>query len=354
MGYSKFERQTWHDEKVRRWTRDRRELWHYLCTSPHMDVSGSRIGCYVLDAMYAAADLSTVDNRWSPEQVEEEIAALQKIGRVLYDPETRLLLLRRYFKFNHPENPNVAKRAAADVAQLPFSETLLKGLREALLEYTKLTTEKKEPFCSVILDTIDERLQKEGNRVLTSNGLKPSERVTQTLPEGVETPLANPSRSRSRSRSRNRNRNQQTDAVATATGAADAAADVDKSEPKGGANTFLRRLMPVLREAGFHADDTDGSILKAIAKRGTVSQDDVEYAVRGLAALRDAGQLVDVLGVDRGEKLNLRILYAENGPRAGPQPIWNVAQQHYLKELQKEKAKPGMSSLADILKASGG
>ena len=109
--------------------------------------------------------------------------------------------------------------------------------------------------------------------------------------------------------------------------------------------------MPVLREAGFKADDTDGSILKAIAKRG-LDEDQVEYAARGLGLMRDAGELVDVLGVSRGDKLNLRILYAQEGPRAGPQPLWNVAVQRYVADLERREKRDrrGMRSVGEVMR----
>lgn len=175
MAYSKLERQFWNDEKVRRLPRDTRELYHYVMTSPHMDGPGGRLGCYVLDPMYAAADLSTPDHRWTPEMVEEQLRNLDQVhGRILYDSEARLLLILRHWKHNHPENPNVAKKAVADLAVLPFSETLFKGLLEASLKHLRQTSDSGNEWGSLITDAIRERIANEKGQ----NDLNPSPKGT--------------------------------------------------------------------------------------------------------------------------------------------------------------------------------
>src|SRR5690606_8097772 len=89
MAYSKFERHTWHDERFRGWKRDVRDMWKYILTSPHTN----RLGCFVLDPMYAAADLSAADDRWSEARAEAAIRELEQTGRIRYDWSTRLLLI---------------------------------------------------------------------------------------------------------------------------------------------------------------------------------------------------------------------------------------------------------------------
>lgn len=162
MAYSRIERQLWNDEKVRRMGRDTRELYWYLLTSPHMDGPGGRLGCYVLDPMYAAADISTPDYRWSPEKVEEELERLDhEFGRIVWDPETRLVLILRYWKYNPVANPNLARAAAQDYAELPFSETVSKRLLECCQTYLKPFTERLEPWGKIIEDAIRSRLDNE-------------------------------------------------------------------------------------------------------------------------------------------------------------------------------------------------
>lgn len=162
MAYSRFERQFWNDEKVRRMGRNTREVLYYVLTSPHMDGPGGRLGCYVLDPMYAAADLSTADCRWTPEMVEEELQRLdQEHGRIVWDPETRLVLILRHWKHNPIANPNVARAAAQDYAELPFSETVSKRLLESCETYLKRLTERGEAWGSIIEDAIRARLANE-------------------------------------------------------------------------------------------------------------------------------------------------------------------------------------------------
>ncbi|HEX6939811.1 MAG TPA: hypothetical protein VF158_10405, partial [Longimicrobiales bacterium] len=188
MAYSKVERQFWNDEKVRSWPRTRREVWMYLLTSPHMDRGGGRLGCYVLDPMYAAADLTCADWRPTPEEVEAELRELHRLGRIVWDPAVRVVLLLRFFQHNQPENPNVAKAAAKDVWEVPYSETVSKGLLEAVETYLPPTFGKGAPCASVIADEIRARIRKHG----TDSTLKGSGTVPQTLPQPFRNPEPEP------------------------------------------------------------------------------------------------------------------------------------------------------------------
>lgn len=118
-----------------------------------------------------------------------------------------------------------------------------------------------------------------------------------------------------------------TTAVANATGA-----DAPPVESNG-VGEWLGRLMPVLRECGFEADDTDGSILKHWHKRALATADDVEAAIRGTALLRIKGKLKAFEGC----KLSLRLLYARPKPNRPPElrPLWNEAIELYHRELEQ-------------------
>lgn len=189
MAYSKVERSTWNDERFRSWPRDTREVWLYLMTAPHMDRPGGRIGCYVLDPMYAAADLSCPDDRWTPERVEAQLELLQDEGRILWDPAARLVLLRNFFAHNRPENPNVAAAAAKDVEELPYSETLSKALMEAVREHLPDTFEGGKPLGAAIAAAVQERMERESQKRRNGANNNPSERVVGTLPEGLPQPF---------------------------------------------------------------------------------------------------------------------------------------------------------------------
>jgi hypothetical protein len=86
--------------------------------------------------------------------------------------------------------------------------------------------------------------------------------------------------------------------------------------------TILQRFMPVLRDAGFNADDTDGSILKRLNEQSR-PWTDIEAAILGLAYGRDHGMLQESHGIEPGQKLSLRLLYAKN--KTTYPPLWTDA-----------------------------
>lgn len=100
--------------------------------------------------------------------------------------------------------------------------------------------------------------------------------------------------------------------------------------------TIHQQAMPVLRELGFEAKKQDGSILKAMAKKG-LGWDKLEPAVRGLAAMRDEGGLREWMGLEPGEELSLRILYARDGPKDGAKPVWRVAEDRWYQQMAREQ-----------------
>jgi hypothetical protein len=177
MGYSKVERRSWNDEKVRCLRRDTREVWFYLLTSPHMEGPGGRLGAYVLDPMYAAADLSCSDDRWTPERVERELAELDGAGRIAWDPTARLVLLVNFFRHNQPANPNVVEAAALAVTEIPASRTVLERLRQSSMELLPAAFNSGKPLRGPIVDAVDRCL---GNLPL-DNALNRSESVTPTV-----------------------------------------------------------------------------------------------------------------------------------------------------------------------------
>ena len=103
------------------------------------------------------------------------------------------------------------------------------------------------------------------------------------------------------------------------------------------AQTVHAEFMPLLRNLGFAADDTDGSILKALEAKGR-EREAIEYAVRGLAAMRDDGQLRDAMGVTPTDQLTMRMLYADQGKHLGERPFWGAATDYYVKKLGQQRA----------------
>lgn len=156
MAYAKVEETFWHDPLVRSLTETGRHFFFYLITSPHRN----RIGCYVLDPLYAAADL-----QWSPERVSEGVAELVRRGRISWDAEHRVVFIRRHAKHNTLENQLVINGALADLRALPDT-LLLSDARAALEEY-------KRPHYRPLLDAL-------------------SQRLGQQLPQRLETPTPEP------------------------------------------------------------------------------------------------------------------------------------------------------------------
>ena len=121
MAYGKVQETFWHDPRMRASTERARHLFLYLLTSPHRN----RLGLYVLDDLYASSDL-----QWTEEDVQAARAELERIDRVRWDPEHRVVLLVRWFRHNTLENLNVVKGALADVRRLPETPLLLPMLEE--------------------------------------------------------------------------------------------------------------------------------------------------------------------------------------------------------------------------------
>lgn len=193
MAYSKVERRTWNDERFRAWPKRRRDMWQYLLTTPHLDQIGGRLGCFVLDPLYAMADLSAPDDRWTPEEVEEQLDALEKEGRIMRDPGARMVLLCNFFRHNRPENPNVVKAAIKDVDAIPFSLTLSKGLLEAVEKHLPKTFDKGQPLSPPLIEAIRSRIAREAATAAPKSRpraeKKGSERVPETVPEGLGQPF---------------------------------------------------------------------------------------------------------------------------------------------------------------------
>ena len=160
MGYSTLERSTW--QKLRRYTRDQRDLFLYLLANHHMEGGGGRLGAYVLDPWYAVADVSCVDDEWTPTRVQDTLRQLHERDRIVWDGEARVVLLVRFFKFsqNWPANPNAVTSIVAAVQALPPSVPVLERLRRAVVEYVPATfeNEQRSPRGAAIVAAIDQRL----------------------------------------------------------------------------------------------------------------------------------------------------------------------------------------------------
>lgn len=86
---------------------------------------------------------------------------------------------------------------------------------------------------------------------------------------------------------------------------------------------YLAHFMPILREVGLSADDTNGSIIKALAKRRAPPRA-MEEAIRGLPLVAS--------DMNEGE---LRWIYAANKDEIA-EPAWNKAKRAYIESQSGE------------------
>lgn len=127
MAYGKVSETFWHDDKIRALSESARYFMLYLMSCPH----GNRLGLFVLDPMYAAADVG-----WTADQVRDALAELSEAERVRWDPDNRVVFVRNFLKHNTLLNKSVVKGAENDLASVPDTPLLeeLAGVVRADLE----------------------------------------------------------------------------------------------------------------------------------------------------------------------------------------------------------------------------
>ncbi len=126
MPYGRVEDSYW--DNSRDFSRQARELGVYLLTSRHR----SRTGLFVMDPMYAAADLRCEDYSPSPKDVERSLGELEQVEMIVYEPVTRMVWIRRFLVHNPMQNPPVVASAISHLKTLPDSP-LLRSLHTAVL-----------------------------------------------------------------------------------------------------------------------------------------------------------------------------------------------------------------------------
>lgn len=130
MPYGKVEESFW--DFARGLSRPGRELMLFLLTCRHR----TRLGLFVLDPMYAAADLRCRDYTPTPRQIENALKELQAVEDpppILYDGETRVVWVRSFLRLNTLENHKVITGALSQLEGLPDTplfEQLLRSLKE--------------------------------------------------------------------------------------------------------------------------------------------------------------------------------------------------------------------------------
>lgn len=115
----------WDRRHFRRWSPATRRLWLHLLTGPRR----SLLGCTVLDPAESAGRLGA-----GPDEVVESLARVEEDGRILRDPDSDLVLVRRYLEFR-PLDTGDRRDAALLADSLPRSRTVLGALRRELTEH---------------------------------------------------------------------------------------------------------------------------------------------------------------------------------------------------------------------------
>ncbi|MDP2497917.1 MAG: hypothetical protein Q8W44_07985, partial [Candidatus Palauibacterales bacterium] len=113
----------WDRRDFRRWSPATRRLWLHLLTGRNL------LGCFVLAPAATARETGA-----DPGEVRDALERFEEDGRLLRDPDTDLLLIRRYLEYR-PLDPGDRGRAARLADALPFSEPVLAALRRELTEH---------------------------------------------------------------------------------------------------------------------------------------------------------------------------------------------------------------------------
>lgn len=130
--YRKIESRLWNDAKFVALSDDGKLVFLLILSHPNMTAVGAMKG--------SAATLSE-DLGWTVQRSEKGLAEVLRKGLVERDQKARLIVLPNFFKYNHPDNPNVLKAWVGSLDQLPECnlkakviqrlETLSKGFSEA-------------------------------------------------------------------------------------------------------------------------------------------------------------------------------------------------------------------------------
>ena len=173
--YSKIEARFWDDEKVLTLSPDARYLLIYLLTTKHRNV----LGCYQLPKAYALEDTKLPEKRFSHAWRE-----LFGSGIVIYEEDTRMILLKNFLRYNPIENPNQVKGALTKLEGLPRSDLF----HTVYAHLEGLANEAGKPYLKPLLEALPKLFRKPFR-----NGCgNPSETLAETLPEPFRNGCGNP------------------------------------------------------------------------------------------------------------------------------------------------------------------
>ncbi len=143
--YRKIDPRIWNDEKFRSFSREEKLIVLYVLTA-----QSNRIGLFKFSPALAAEDLGM------PQQTF--LKGFNRVCKALgwqFDEGARVLLIRKWFRYNQPDNPNVLKSCLEDLHDLPQTslleefrscvEYLPQTLRETFLKGLPKRSPKRSP-----------------------------------------------------------------------------------------------------------------------------------------------------------------------------------------------------------------
>lgn len=126
MAYGKVNTTVWTDPGFRALSDEGRLFELYLRTAPHRN----RLGLFVLDELYAAADL-----QWGVSRVKAVLAELQDAHRIMWDGRLRVVFVLDTWEVEALENPNVVKGALRELETVPRTVLLTVLLKAVEANY---------------------------------------------------------------------------------------------------------------------------------------------------------------------------------------------------------------------------
>ena len=127
--YSKVFVKIWHSKDFRTLSEEGKMLFLYLLTSPHRNMGG----LYYLPLPYLCYDVGLDEER-----VSKAFEELADKDMALYDYDTQVVLIKKWFCYNPIENENQAKGLNKQLAEIPKSR-LFKPFENCVKEYCKYT-----------------------------------------------------------------------------------------------------------------------------------------------------------------------------------------------------------------------
>ena len=125
--YSKVFVKIWHSKDFRKLSEEGKMLFLYLLTSPHRNMGGF----YYLPLPYLCFDVGLDEER-----VSKAFEELTDKDMALYDYNTQVVLIKKWFCYNPIENENQAKGLNKQLAEIPKSK-LFKPFVNCVKEYCK-------------------------------------------------------------------------------------------------------------------------------------------------------------------------------------------------------------------------